>query len=122
MNVKVNYNDIMQFKKELEDVYYHFTETHKKILRFLEDAECIDDEKIDVFHSYIKEYESKLENLKSDFYQLSSENKKLESCLSQVKLLKKKRLIKIASNMKKPSNDFELGDLIDDDGDVFTLD
>jgi len=120
MTTKINYNDIMNFKKELEELYYHFSETHKKILNFLEDAECIDDEKLDVFHSYIKEYESKIENLKSDFYQLSSEQKKLESCLSQVKLLKKRRLTKLESNMKKPGSTDIFG-LIDDDGEEFEL-
>lgn len=98
---KINYNDIMEFKKEFEQLYVYFENTHLKILKLLEDAECIDDEKTDEFHSYIKEYESKLETLKSNFHELSSEHKKLESCLSQVKLLKKRRVTKIESNMKK---------------------
>lgn len=119
MKAKVNYNDIMNFKNELEELYGYFENTHKNILKFLEDAECIDDEKTDEFHSYIKEYESKLEILKSDFYQLSSENKKLESCLSQVKLLKKKRVTKLTSNMKK-KKELSIGDWEDfgdeDDG------
>ena len=121
MKAKVNYNDIMNFKKELEELYEYFKFTHEKILKLLEDAECVDDDKVDEFHSHIKEYESKLENLKSDFYQLSSEHKKLESCLNQTKLLKKRRLTKLASNMKKQNSNDTFG-LLDEDGDDFDLD
>jgi uncharacterized coiled-coil DUF342 family protein len=110
MKANVDYNDIMNFKNEIEELYSHFQNTHQKILKILEDSECIDDDKIDSFHSYIKEYESKLETLKSDFYQLSSENKKLESCLSQVKLLKKRRVTKIESNMKNSGKKWEFFD------------
>lgn len=110
MKAKVDYNDIMGFKKELEQLYVHFENTHKNMLKFLEDAECIDDEKVDEFHSHIKEYESKLETLKSDFYQLSSEQKKLESCLNQTKILKKRRVTKLESNMKKP----KINDILDE--------
>ena len=118
MKAKVDYNDIMQFKKELEELYDYFENTHKKVLKFLEDAECIDDEKVDDFHSHIKNYESKMENLKSDFYLLSSEQKKLESCLNQTKLLKKRRLTKLASNMKKPSNHGDLDEIFDEEKDL----
>ena len=107
MRANVNYNDIMNFKKELEELYEYFNLAHKKILKLLEDAECVDDDKVDEFHSYIKEYESKLEILKSDFHLLSSEQKKIESCINQTKLLKKKRVTKLKSNMKKNIEDIE---------------
>lgn len=115
MKAKVDYNDIMGFKKELEQLYVHFENTHKNMLKFLEDAECIDDDKVDEFHSHIKEYEAKLENIKSDFYQLSSEQKKLESCLNQTKILKKRRVTKLESNMKKPKKGdfFDINDEFD---------
>ena len=121
MKAKVDYNDIMNFKKELEELYEYFENSHKKVLKLLEDAECVDDDKVDDFHSHIKEYESKLELLKSEFHQLSSEQKKLESCLNQTKLLKKRRVTKLESNMKKPKKEdfFGLEDECDDcDGEL----
>ena len=103
--MQVDYNEIIKFKKEIEKLYQYLKFSHENILKMIEDIECIDDEKFDMFHSLIKEYESKIEIIKSDFLLLNSENKKIESCLSQVKLLKKKRLTKIKSNMCDKSND-----------------
>ena len=116
--MKIDYNDIMKFKQEIEKLYPYLQNAHAKILKTLEDVECLDDEKLDTFYSYMKEYESKLNILKSDFLLLESENKKIESCISQVKLLKKKRLTKIQSNIN-PKNPFdgedeELFDIEDD--------
>lgn len=112
--MKIDYNDIMKFKQEIEKLYPYLQNAHSKILKILEDAECLEDEKIDIFYSYIKEYESKLNILKADFLYLESETNKIESCLSQVKLLKKKRLTKIQSNMQiKKGNTFKKINLCD---------
>ena len=97
--MKIDYNDIMNFKQKIEELYPYLRKAHQNILNLLEDLECIDDEKFDQYYSYIKEYEAQIENIKSDFLMLSSENKKIESCLNQTKLLKKRRLSKLQSNM-----------------------
>jgi len=97
--MNVDYNDVIKFKKEIEELYVYLKRTHENILNIIEDIECIDDDKFDTYYSYIKGYESKLDILKSDFFLLESENKKIKSCISQIKLLKKKRLTKINSNI-----------------------
>ena len=64
-------------------------------------------------------FKSRLDVLKADFLYLESENKKIESCISQVKLLKKKRLTKIQSNIKCTFDgdpfDLDLTEYCDDD-------
>ena len=101
----VDYNEIIRFKQKIENLYFYFQKAHQEILDLLEDAECFDDEKIDELHSFMKEYEAKLEVLKSDFHLLNSENNKIKSCISQTKLLKKKRVAKLKSNMRLGEDD-----------------
>lgn len=111
--MKIDYNDIMKFKIEIENLYPYLQNAHSKILKLLEEAECLDDEKIDTFYSYIKEYESRINVIKADFLYLESENKKLESCMSQVRLLKKRRLTKIESNINSKNSSWD-GDPFED--------
>lgn len=122
MKAKVDYNELMNFKKEIEELYTFFISTHGKILKLIEDAECVDDDKVEEFYSYTKLYESKIESLKSDFYELSSEHKKLESCLNQTKLLKKRRVTKLESQMKNKNNFEENSESSFDVDDCFNLD
>ena len=96
---KINYNELIHFKKEIEELYIYMKKAHYDTLKLIENVECIDDENMDKYYTRIKEYESKIELLKSNFLLLSSENKKIESLINQTKLLKKKRLTKISSNM-----------------------
>lgn len=103
--MKIDYNELANLKSGIEELYDYLQKSHNDILKVIETAECVDDDKFDQFHSNIKEYESKIELLKSDFLSLSSENKKIQSCVSQVKLLKKKRLTKIESNIRKTDID-----------------
>jgi uncharacterized coiled-coil DUF342 family protein len=103
--MKVDYNELMQLNQEFDTLYSYLKNSHNNLLKIINEAECLDDEKIDIFHSYIKEYEAKLATLKSDFYSLVSENKKIESCLSQTRLLKKKRMTKLESRISKNSDD-----------------
>ena len=103
--MKIDYNNIVEFKKRVEILYDYFEKTHQNLLNLLEDAECIDDEKFDQYHSYLKEYDALLDTIKSKFFALESENKKIESCFSQTKLLKKRRLTKLESNMKRKYED-----------------
>ena len=114
--MNIDYNEIMALKKQIEELYPFLKQTHQNLLNLLENLDCYDDEKIDTIHSYVKEYESTISLLKSDFLKVNSENKKIESCLSQVKLLKKKRLTKLESNIlrqKEVDNDFSLDDFFD---------
>lgn len=99
--MKIDYNELMRLNQEFETLYSHLRDAHNEFLKIINDAECLDDEKIDIFHSYTKEYEAKIATLRSDFYSLESENKKIESCLSQTRLLKKKRVTKLESNISK---------------------
>jgi len=122
MKAKVDYNELMNFKKEIEELYTFFISIHGKILKLIEDAECVDDDKVEEFYSYTKLYESKIESLKSDFYELSSEHKKLESCLNQTKLLKKRRVTKLESQMKNKNNFEENSESSFDVDDCFNLD
>lgn len=103
--MKIDYNELAKLKRSIEELYTYLQRTHHDFLKVIENAECVDDDKFDQFHSSVKEYESKMELLKSEFLSLSSENKKIESCFSQVKLLKKKRLTKIESNIRKVDMD-----------------
>ena len=91
----------MYLNREVEDLYIYFKDTHQNLLNIVDIGECLDDEKNDEYHSYVKEYEASLELLKSNFLLLKSHNKKIESCISQTRLLKKKRLKKLESNISK---------------------
>lgn len=102
--MEIDNNKIVKFKRELEKLYSFFEETHEDILKILEDTDCVDSEKFDEFNSRLKDYESQLELIKSDFNKLKSENKKIESCMSETRILKKRRMTKVESNMKKKSN------------------
>jgi len=96
---EIDYNVLMGFKKEIEKLYTYLNKAHNDTLKLIENIECVNDENIDKYYYIIKEYESKIELLKADFLLLSSENKKIESLINQTKLLKKKRLTKIESNI-----------------------
>lgn len=97
----INYNKLYELKNHIEEIYRYFNDIHSNFINLIEDAECLDDEKFDLFHSMIKEYDSDLNTLKSNFLTLKSDNKKIESCFSQTKLLKKKRMVKLNSKMSK---------------------
>ena len=109
-NKTINYNDLMNLKENFEDIFEYFRDSHQELLNIIEDGNCFDDSKMDDFYSFLSEYESTLNLLKSDFYKLKSSNSNIRTCISQTKLLKKKRLSKIQSNMKTGSynNDDEL--------------
>jgi len=98
---KIDYNTIVNLKNEIETIYSNFEEIHEDFVGIFNNAECFDDEKLDEYHSYLKEYQSALDILKADFFKLKSNNKKIESCISQTKLLKKKRLSRLESNLRK---------------------
>lgn len=112
-NKKIDYNELMRFKKEIENLYLYLRKSHIDALKLIENIECIDTKNIDKYYSLIKEYEAKIELLKSDFLLLSSENKKIESLINQTKLLKKKRLTKIGSNIEEPDDE-----PVDEGGDI----
>lgn len=105
MKKQIDYNELIYLKSNLENLYYYFKDQHNNLLNMIENSECLDDEKFDIYHSYVKEYESLISLLKSNFIQLESNNKKIESCFSQTKLLKKKRLTKLESKMDKNDDD-----------------
>jgi hypothetical protein len=113
--MKIDYNELMRLNQEFEELFEYLKNAHNQLLRLINDAECLDDEKIDDCHTYIKEYEAKISLLKSNFYSLESENKKIESCLSQTRLLKKKRITKLESNISKnikvEDDDIDMSDL-----------
>ena len=96
---QIDYNKLVYLKQELEEIYIYFEEQHNNLLNMIENSECLDDEKYDIYHSNTKEYEALISLLKSNFMQLESKNKNIESCFSQTKLLKKKRLTKLDSKM-----------------------
>lgn len=115
--MKADYNKLMYLNIEVEYLYGYFKDTHQNLLNIVDIAECLDDEKSDEYHSYVKEYEASLELLKSNFLLLKSHNKKIESCISQTKLLKKKRLKKLESNISKNHyNNYDNDNDNDDDG------
>lgn len=97
----IDYNTLLNLKNELEEIYCNFNVTHTNLLKLIEDGECFDDDKIEILYSYIKEYESKILILKADFLLLDAENKKIESCYSEARLLKKRRLTTLQSRMDK---------------------
>ena len=106
MKKQIDYNELFYLKNDLEDLYFYFKDQHNNLLNMIENSECLDDEKFDIYYYHIKEYESLISLLKSNFIQLESNNKKIESCISQTKLLKKKRLVKLESKMGKNEDDY----------------
>ena len=116
--MKIDYNDLMGLNLEFEQLYAHLRNAHNQLLKLINEVECLDNEKIDIYHTHIKEYEAKIAILKSDFFSLESENKKIESCLSQTRLLKKKRITKLESNISKKMKIDEEMEFIDDDPDL----
>jgi len=109
--MEINYNNLMHVKQKIEDIYISFKKIHQNFLNVIEDSDCIDTEKIDTYYSYLKEYEAILEILNSNFSMLNAENKRIESCFSQTKVLKKKRLTKLNSKINTEEEDDEYLDL-----------
>ena len=48
---KVDYNDLIRLKQDIEKIYPFLENAHTKILKIIEDIECLDDEKIDIYYS-----------------------------------------------------------------------
>lgn len=95
----MNRNDIYNLRKRYESFYYHFKKNHQELLNILEDGDCIPEENYDKLYSIIKEYEADLDKFESAFLTLSSNNNKIKSLFNETKLLKKKRVAKLTSNM-----------------------
>ena len=100
----IDRNKIFNTKIKIEHLYWLLKDRHQELLNLIEDCDCIDDEKSDDFYSILKEYESEVEKIESILISLKSQNTKIESLFSEVKLLKKKRLTKIESKISKYEN------------------
>lgn len=105
--LKIDYNKLHSLKSNFENVYYQFQNTHEELLELIENSDCVDDEKIEQYYQYLKRYERKIRELKADFSDMDLINRKIQqSCLNNVKLLKKKRLVKLQSNMKQNNDEY----------------
>lgn len=107
---EIDYNDLIKFKSKIEELFYDISSLHEDYIEIINDGDCFDDDKIDDFYSYLKDYKSSFYLLKSDFNKLKSHNEKIKSCMSQTKIMKKKRMSKLNSNMRDTSKD-----ILDDD-------
>ena len=111
---EVDYNRLFKIKQRLENLYVRFQTTHEEFLKVVEDTDCFDAEKIDQIHTVLLEYDSEIDKLNSQFYILQSKNKDIQACFNETRLLKKARLTKLASNMKR-ENDYGRSSQSDDD-------
>lgn len=107
----IDYNKMMELNSYFETIYLILKNSHQELLKIIENGDCFDSEKKDQLFSYIKEYEAKIIELKSDIFSIDAENKKIQSCLSETRLLKKKRLTKLESNMSKRMEEIDPLDL-----------
>lgn len=96
----IDRNQIWKTKSKLEDLYNLFRKRHNEILELLDDADCISDEDSNKFYSLLKEYESDIEQVEARFLILKSNNTRIKSLFNDTRLLKKRRLAKLESNME----------------------
>ena len=101
----INYNHLHEVKEHIENMFYNLQEAHQDIIDIIEDADCLDGEKYDEVYSTIKEYEAEIEQIKANFMTLKSKNKKLQSCLSQTRMMKKLRVTKLESQIYQKHKD-----------------
>lgn len=103
----IDKNLIWKVKLNLEKLHSELKERHNELLYVLEDSDCIPDNEEDFnkFYSSLKEYESDIEKIESMLIVLKSHNTKIESLYNQVKILKKRRVTKLKSNLELVDDD-----------------
>lgn len=109
----VDRNQIWKLKRKLEALHDELRYRHTELSEIIEDADCIPDNEEDFnkFYSTLKLYESDIEKINSMIILLKSHNTNIESQYNQIKLLKKRRSVKLESNLNLDGG-------VDDDDDL----
>lgn len=109
----IDRNGIYNLRHRYEDFYEIFKRTHQELLNILEDADCIPTENFDKLYSTLKEYEGDLDKFESMFMILSSNNNKIKSLYNETRLLKKKRVATLQSNMERVYDEVDEEEIFD---------
>jgi len=112
------FDELLNLKKKIEEFSPTLTETYNNINKIIENLDCLDTEKFDQIMSLLKEYSADIEKIKTDFLLLKITHTRMESCLNETKILKKKRLFRL----EKAKNDREMSQVGEDLGEFFNLD
>jgi outer membrane murein-binding lipoprotein Lpp len=99
------FDELLKLKGKIEDLSPTLIETYENINKIIENLDCLDTEKFDQIISLIKEYNADIEKIKNDFNLLKITHSRMDACLSETRILKKKRLFKLSQNKKTFKDD-----------------
>lgn len=89
------FDELLNLKKKIEEFSPTLLETYNNINKIIENLDCLDTDKFDQIMSLLKEYSADIEKIKTDFLLLKITHTRMEACLNETKILKKKRLFRL---------------------------
>ena len=106
------FDELIKVRQKVEDFSPLLIETYDDINKIVQNLDCLDVDKFDQIMSLIKEYDADVEKIKNDLNLLKITHTRMKACLSETRLLKKKRLFKLERNKKiTEENDEDYFDL-----------
>lgn len=104
------FDELLNLKTKIEEFSPTLIESYDNINKIIENLDCLDTDKFDQIMSLIKEYIADIEKIRTDFILLKITHTRMEACMNETKILKKKRLFRL-EKVKNNKQTQEIDDL-----------